>query len=178
MEVRPDLFFYQYKYQVTFKDRSTRIVTEPCARYSGTDNQNSGFVIGGSRPSPEIVDIEYAASQTRFGLKWFWCGIRWASRTSSSECSTWPTGSKEPRRFPWPKPARWLQAAGRKAAASDILAFRAMSNRRNSRTRSSSLAMIQRRCCPRCSKSPRTDPARMVGRVAASIQSDSKRELN
>ena len=41
--------FYEYKYQVTFKDPNVapRIVTDPYARYSGQANQNSGFVIGG-----------------------------------------------------------------------------------------------------------------------------------
>ena len=47
--------FYQYKYQVVFTDGSTRIVTDPYARYSGTENQNSGFVIGGSRPEGNQV---------------------------------------------------------------------------------------------------------------------------
>jgi glycosidase len=47
--------FYQYKYQVTFTDGSTRVVTDPCARYSGTENQNSGFVIGGSQPASNAV---------------------------------------------------------------------------------------------------------------------------
>jgi 1,4-alpha-glucan branching enzyme len=41
--------FYEYKYQITFKDPNVapRIVTDPYARYSGQENQNSGFVIGG-----------------------------------------------------------------------------------------------------------------------------------
>jgi 1,4-alpha-glucan branching enzyme len=47
--------FYQYKYKVVFKDGSGRIVTDPYARYSGTENQNSGFVIGGSRPEDNAV---------------------------------------------------------------------------------------------------------------------------
>ena len=47
--------FYEYKYQVTFTDGSQRIVTDPYARYSGTENQNSGFVVGGSRPEDNQV---------------------------------------------------------------------------------------------------------------------------
>src|SRR5947209_13922352 len=47
--------FYQYKYQVTFGDGSTRIVTDPCARYSGMEHQNSAFVIGGSRPEDNEI---------------------------------------------------------------------------------------------------------------------------
>ena len=50
--------FYEYKYLVTFKDVlpdqsvkiSTRFSTDPCARNSGQDSQNSAFVIGGSTP--------------------------------------------------------------------------------------------------------------------------------
>jgi len=47
--------FYQYKYLVTFTDGTTRIVSDPCARYGGTENQNAGFVIGGSRPAENVV---------------------------------------------------------------------------------------------------------------------------
>jgi len=47
--------FYQYKYQLTFMDGTTRIVSDPCARYGGTDNQNAAFVIGGSRPSENTI---------------------------------------------------------------------------------------------------------------------------
>jgi hypothetical protein len=42
--------YYQYKYLVTFDDGSTRIVSDPCARYGGIENQNAAFVIGGSQP--------------------------------------------------------------------------------------------------------------------------------
>lgn len=41
--------YYQYKYLITFKDGTTRKVSDPCTRYGGTDNQNAAFVIGGSR---------------------------------------------------------------------------------------------------------------------------------
>jgi 1,4-alpha-glucan branching enzyme len=47
--------FYEYKYFVTFEDGSTRIVGDPCARYGGTKNQNSAFVIGGSPPGSNVV---------------------------------------------------------------------------------------------------------------------------
>jgi 1,4-alpha-glucan branching enzyme len=47
--------FYQYKYLVEFADGESRIVSDPCARYGGTENQNAGIVIGGSRPSDNIV---------------------------------------------------------------------------------------------------------------------------
>lgn len=48
--------FYEYKYQVTFNDGSTRIVADPCTRYGGTENQNSAFVIGGSTPAQNVVN--------------------------------------------------------------------------------------------------------------------------
>jgi len=41
--------FYQYKYFVTFKGGEIRWVGDPCARYGGSENQNSGVVVGGSR---------------------------------------------------------------------------------------------------------------------------------
>lgn len=41
--------FYEYKYYVTFRNGESRWVGDPCARYGGTANQNSAFVIGGSR---------------------------------------------------------------------------------------------------------------------------------
>jgi pullulanase len=49
--------FYEYKYQVTFTDTdgTIRKVTDPYTRYSGSENQNSGFVIGGSRPGENVV---------------------------------------------------------------------------------------------------------------------------
>jgi 1,4-alpha-glucan branching enzyme len=47
--------FYEYKYYVTFDDGTTRKVPDPCARYGGRENQNSGFVIGGSRPADNTV---------------------------------------------------------------------------------------------------------------------------
>src|SRR2546423_454072 len=49
--------FYEYKYQVTFKDpgKTVRKVADPCARYSGQDPQSSGFVVGGSTASENVV---------------------------------------------------------------------------------------------------------------------------
>ncbi|WP_071824800.1 alpha-amylase family glycosyl hydrolase [Gloeobacter kilaueensis] len=47
--------FYEYKYYVTFRDGGKRFVGDPCARYGGTENQNSAFVIGGSRPAGNTV---------------------------------------------------------------------------------------------------------------------------
>jgi glycosidase len=39
--------FYEYKYLVTFENGTQRFVTDPCARYGGGSDQNSGFVVGG-----------------------------------------------------------------------------------------------------------------------------------
>ncbi len=47
--------YYQYKYQVVFTDNSERIVSDPCCRYSGTENQNAAVVVGGSRPADNLV---------------------------------------------------------------------------------------------------------------------------
>jgi glycosidase len=47
--------FYEYKFFVTFANGETRRVPDPCARYGGSTNQNSGFVVGGSRPSDHVI---------------------------------------------------------------------------------------------------------------------------
>ena len=47
--------FYQYKYLVDFENGMSRKVTDPCARYSGLSDQNSGVVIGGSTPAENVV---------------------------------------------------------------------------------------------------------------------------
>lgn len=47
--------FYEYKYLVTFDNGSSRIVTDPCTRYGGLSNRNSGVVVGGSSPSDNVV---------------------------------------------------------------------------------------------------------------------------
>jgi pullulanase len=39
--------FYEYKYLVRFEKGSARLITDPCARYGGAEQQNSGFVVGG-----------------------------------------------------------------------------------------------------------------------------------
>lgn len=47
--------FYEYKYLVEFDDGTSRKVTDPCARYGGLSDQNSGVVVGGSRPQDNPV---------------------------------------------------------------------------------------------------------------------------
>lgn len=47
--------FYEYKYRVTFNDTTVRIVGDPCARYGGSEQQNSAFVIGGSTPAQNAI---------------------------------------------------------------------------------------------------------------------------
>jgi 1,4-alpha-glucan branching enzyme len=46
--------FYEYKYYVTFDDES-RLITDPCARYGGSKDNNSGFVVGGSSPAQNEI---------------------------------------------------------------------------------------------------------------------------
>jgi pullulanase len=41
--------FYQYKFHITYESGNTRIVCDPCTRYGGAENQNSGFVVGGPK---------------------------------------------------------------------------------------------------------------------------------
>jgi pullulanase len=47
--------FYQYKYEVDFENGTSKKVTDPCARYGGLGDQNSGVVVGGSRPADNVV---------------------------------------------------------------------------------------------------------------------------
>jgi pullulanase len=47
--------FYQYKYEVDFQNETSTKVTDPCARYGGLSDQNSGVVVGGSRPADNVV---------------------------------------------------------------------------------------------------------------------------
>lgn len=47
--------FYEYKYLVEFDNGTQRVVTDPCARYGGLSNQNSGIAVGGSRPGDNTV---------------------------------------------------------------------------------------------------------------------------
>jgi pullulanase len=49
--------FYEYKYLVTFHNAPPRLVTDPCAKYGGSQNQNSGFVVGGT-PLKEVNDLK------------------------------------------------------------------------------------------------------------------------
>src|SRR2546425_2372709 len=55
--------FYEYKYLVRFEDASPRFITDPCARYGGVENQNSGFVIGGR------LDTVHPLKSARLPLK-------------------------------------------------------------------------------------------------------------
>jgi pullulanase len=47
--------FYEYKYLVQFNGGAERIVSDPCTRYDGTNNQNAAVVVGGSRPEDNVV---------------------------------------------------------------------------------------------------------------------------
>jgi alpha amylase-like protein len=40
--------FYEYKYLVTFRNGTRRLVSDPCTRYGGKENQNAAVVVGGS----------------------------------------------------------------------------------------------------------------------------------
>jgi pullulanase/glycogen debranching enzyme len=55
--------FYQYKFHITFKNGQTRIVCDPCTRYGGASDQNSGFVVGGpkmdTKPLPKPKPLEH-----------------------------------------------------------------------------------------------------------------------
>jgi hypothetical protein len=48
--------FYQYKFHIIYTSGGTRVVVDPCTRYGGLNNQNSGFVIGG----PKMVTVPLA----------------------------------------------------------------------------------------------------------------------
>jgi pullulanase len=48
--------FYEYKYLVQFNDGSDRIVSDPCTRYGGSENQNAAIVVGGSRPEDNVIN--------------------------------------------------------------------------------------------------------------------------
>jgi pullulanase len=53
--------FHEYKYYVTFANGARRWCTDPCTRYVGLTDQNSGFVIGGNRvePVPNVAPREF-----------------------------------------------------------------------------------------------------------------------
>jgi pullulanase len=40
--------FYEYKYIIQFENGRQRLISDPCGRYGGTKDQNSGFVVGGA----------------------------------------------------------------------------------------------------------------------------------
>jgi pullulanase len=44
--------FYEYKYFLTFENGTTRWCSDPCSKYGGFENENSGFVIGGAMIAP------------------------------------------------------------------------------------------------------------------------------
>ena len=52
---RLDAGFYEYKYAVDFDDGHPRIVSDPCTRYGGFDNDNAAVVVGGSSPAANVV---------------------------------------------------------------------------------------------------------------------------
>src|SRR5579875_3963108 len=47
--------FYEYKYLVVFTDGTSRIVSDPCARYGGFSFGNAAVVVGGSTPQENVV---------------------------------------------------------------------------------------------------------------------------
>jgi hypothetical protein len=47
--------FYQYKYFVEFDGAAPRVVTDPCARYGGLQDQNAAVAVGGSSPAENTV---------------------------------------------------------------------------------------------------------------------------
>ncbi|GAA2109289.1 alpha-amylase family glycosyl hydrolase [Microlunatus panaciterrae] len=47
--------FYEYKYVVEFAGLPPRYVTDPCARYGGLSDQNSGIVVGGTSAADNAV---------------------------------------------------------------------------------------------------------------------------
>lgn len=48
--------FYEYKYFIEFEDGRTKYITDPCGRYGGSQNQNSGFVVGGTIETVTEID--------------------------------------------------------------------------------------------------------------------------
>lgn len=47
--------FYEYKYFVEFAGLPPRYVTDPCARYGGLRDRNSGVVVGGTQPADNVL---------------------------------------------------------------------------------------------------------------------------
>ncbi len=52
----PNDTFYEYKYRLDFEQAPTRYITDPCGKYGGITNQNSGFVIGGEDEEVKALD--------------------------------------------------------------------------------------------------------------------------
>jgi 1,4-alpha-glucan branching enzyme len=40
--------FHEYRYFVEYENGTTRWVSDPCSKYGGSDDENSGFVVGGN----------------------------------------------------------------------------------------------------------------------------------
>ncbi len=57
--------FYEYKYLIEFEDGRTKYITDPCGRYSGSQHQNSGFVVGGTIETVKALDIRLPYSDLR-----------------------------------------------------------------------------------------------------------------
>jgi pullulanase len=52
--------FYEYQYRVGFDDGSSRLVADPCARYSGSTAKSSAFVIGGTQVQAALLQNRLA----------------------------------------------------------------------------------------------------------------------
>lgn len=72
--------FYEYKYLLRFPTAAERLITDPCGRYGGIENQNSGFVVGGAvetveplagrrRPYSDLIVYELMIDDFTAGLK-------------------------------------------------------------------------------------------------------------
>lgn len=48
--------FYEYKYFVEFNNGTTRWCSDPCSKYGGFENENSGFVIGGVKDEVQLIE--------------------------------------------------------------------------------------------------------------------------
>ncbi len=47
--------FYEYKYFVTFDNGTSRWCSDPCSKYGGFENENSGFVVGGHKTTVKPI---------------------------------------------------------------------------------------------------------------------------
>jgi 1,4-alpha-glucan branching enzyme len=48
--------FYEYKYLVAFQNGDTRVISDPCTKYGGKENQNAAIAVGGSDPPVSSLD--------------------------------------------------------------------------------------------------------------------------